>query len=36
MTTKSELLAKIKELQAQYDAMPDDKLNPVFVPKKGE
>lgn len=36
MTTKSELLAKIKELQAQADAMPDDKLNPVFVPKKGD
>lgn len=35
MTTKSELLAKIKELQAQADAMPDDKVNPVFMPKKG-
>lgn len=40
MTTKEQLQKKIKELQAQVDAMPDEPKptgNPhVFVPKEGE
>lgn len=40
MTTKSEIHAKIAELQALADSLPDDKpavpVNPVFVPKCGD
>ena len=37
MTTKQELTAKIAELQAQVDAMPEDKpANDLFTPEKNE
>ena len=32
MTTKSQLLAKIKELQAQVDAMPDEMIMEAYWP----